>query len=117
LKRFPLIAQTRQVPLDADSTAVLTALCRDVLLQVRYPGKSEEMLDGVAYHLGHLTQGRFLSGTTQSPDADSLAGAYVAMGLALKAFADAPQALREARKGELLHKARRVAHRLTAPNR
>jgi len=117
LKRFPLIAQTRQAPLDADSTAVLAALCRDVLLQVRYPRKSEDMLDGVAYHAGHWTRDRFLSGTTRSPDADSLAGAYVATGLALKAFADAPQALREARKDELLDRARRVAHRLTEPNR
>ncbi|MFG6489321.1 hypothetical protein ACG04R_21740 [Roseateles sp. BYS78W] len=112
LKRFPVVAQTRQAPLDAESTAVLTDLCRDVLLQVRYPKKFEEGLDGVTYHAGHWTQERFLSGTAWSPDADSLTGDYVAMGQALKAFADAPEAQREARKGELLERARRVADRL-----
>jgi hypothetical protein len=112
LKRFPLVAQTRQAPLDADSAAVLTALCRDVLLQARYPRKFEEGLDGVTYHAGHWTRDRFLSGTAWSPDANSLAGDYVAMGQALKAFAEAPPAQREARRGELLERAKRVADRL-----
>lgn len=112
LKRFPLVAQTRRAPLDADSTAILTALCRDVLLQVRHPRKSEDILDGVAYHAGHWTRGRFLAGMTRSPDDDTLAGDYVAMGLALKALAEAPAALHEARKDELLDSAKRVANRL-----
>lgn len=109
--RMPPV-QMRRAHLDAGTAALLSGICRDVLLQVRYPKQPSAGLDGTSYHAAHWEPGLVLSGTTWSPEDDTLAGEFVAMELALKGFADAPEAMREARKLELLERAKRVAKRL-----
>lgn len=109
--RTPTI-QTRRAHLDAGTAAVLSGICRDVLLQVRYPKEPSRGLDGTSYHAGHWEPGLVLSGTTWSPDDDTLAGEFVAMELALKAFAESSEAMRATRKLDLLDRAKRVSKRL-----
>lgn len=111
--RAPAI-QTRRAHLDAGTAALLSGICRDVLLQVRYPKEPSAGLDGTSYHAAHWEPGLVLSGTAWSPEDDTLAGEFVAMELALKAFAEAPEAMRETRKLELLDRARWVSKRLVA---
>lgn len=104
--------RTHRAVLDAESTERLGGICRDVLLQVRYPQQPSRGVDGVSYHAAHWEPGLVLSGATWSPEDDSLAGAFVAMELALKAYADAPATQREARRRDLSDRARQVSDRL-----
>jgi hypothetical protein len=103
----------RTAELDRPTAARLGTMCRDVLLRARRPDMYTAGLDGTSYHAGHqVLRGPFLTGKTWSPQADTIAGTFVAMELALKAYAESPPEERTAARLDLLAKAEALGARL-----
>jgi hypothetical protein len=105
LRKLALSVVTRRAPLDKEAAGKVGELCKKVLLRVRYPSSGGRGPDGTDYHAGHWIFGRFLSGETWSPDPGTVSGDFVAMEVALKAYADAESSQRSSLRARLLAKA------------
>lgn len=109
LEKVRETTETRKAELSAKSAAKIGAVCRDVLLRVRYRMSPVVGLDGTTYHVGHSTRGGFLSGQTWSPTPGSLPAEFVQLGEKLRAYAEAEPAARAQAEALLLAQASRVA--------
>lgn len=105
LKALTLDVDEVSATLDANTASLLSRLCRDVLLRVRYPapppqnaGRSSE----VSYHAAHWVPGMFLSGTTSWLGPGTVAEDFIGMEQALERYARAPIGLREPHRAALL---------------
>jgi hypothetical protein len=115
LRALGLDVDEVSAPLDASTATLLSNVCRDVLLRVRYPapppensGRSSE----VSYHAAHWIPGMFLSGTTSWPRSGSIAELFIGMEQALERYARAPTTQRTEQLALLLAFAEPLARRL-----
>ncbi len=114
LRKIRAAVDTRTASLDAEVATIVTEACRSVLLRVSYPKESTAGLDGTTYHAGHWIPGAFLSGKTWSPKKGTVAAGFVAMEMALQAYADSATERRAALRLDLLEKAKRLKARVNA---
>jgi hypothetical protein len=75
-EKLRIEVEERTVELDEKTANTVTDVCRNVLLQTRYPQTPRQGLDGVIYHAGHWIPGAFLSGKTWSPEPNSISGRF-----------------------------------------
>jgi hypothetical protein len=109
LEKLETAVETHTAELDENTANIVSDVCRDVLLKARYPEKIRTGLDGVDYHAGHWIPGAFLSGTTWSPEPDSVAGLFVGMEEVLKTYAEAVPSKRDIVKSDLLARAAKLS--------
>ena len=116
LKALSLDVDEVSARLDANTATLLSDLCRDVLLRVRYPappplnaGRSSEE----SYHAAHWVPGMFLSGTTSWLARGTVAEDFIGMEQALERYARAPIGLRAEHHARLLGFAESLRKRLT----
>lgn len=114
LQKVRAAVDAKTASLDADAATIVTEACRDVLLRVSYPREVTEGLDGTTYHAGHWIPGAFLSGKTWSPTKGTVAADFVAMEIALQAYADSTTESRAALRSDLLEKAKSLEARVNA---
>jgi hypothetical protein len=114
LHKIRAAVDTRTATLDAEVATSVAETCRDVLLRVSYPKESTAGLDGTTYHAGHWIPGAFLSGKTWSPTKGTAAAEFVAMEMALQAYADSTTKERAALRLDLLEKAKRLKARVNS---
>ena len=115
LEKVPMDVTVHQAPLDAATAQALTDVCRDVLMQVRYPQRPGIGLDGVRYHAATWIRGAFLAGQTWSPKAGTIAGDFVSVLESLHDYAEASEGARAKLKADLAARAGKLAERLHAP--
>jgi hypothetical protein len=101
--------KTYTAELDEGAGNIVAEICRQVLLRTHSPVFPSGGPDGVTYHAGHWVPGAFLSGTTWSPQPDTLAGKFIAMEEALQSYAEATTAGRASARSDLLAKAAGVS--------
>jgi hypothetical protein len=114
LQKIRAAVDTRTADLDAEAAGSVVEACRDVLLRVSYPKEATAGADGTIYHAGHWIPGVFLSGKTWSPTKGTVAAEFVAMEMALQAYADSTTEGRAALRLDLLEKVKRLRARLDA---
>jgi hypothetical protein len=112
LEELRTAIDTHRVSLDTTTAEMVLGLCRDVLLLTQYPETPTAGADGTTYHAGHWIQGAFLGAHTWSPKTGTLAGDFVAMEVALQAYADSTPERRTRAKADLITKAQLLAARL-----
>jgi len=114
LEKLRPTTETHRAALSPKAAAALGAACEDVLFRVRYSPKTTAGLDGTTYHAGHWIPGAFLSGTTWSPDAGTVARDFVDMGEQLKVYAESHPAKRAQLEADLIAKATHLRRRLAS---
>lgn len=112
IEKLNIAVDTKRAILDFATAQQLSDICTEVLLQVHYPERRERGFDGTTYHVSTWITGGYLSGMAWSPANGTLAQEFVAMELALKAYAESPLAERSKVKTELLKKANHLEQRL-----
>jgi hypothetical protein len=97
--------ETKRAELSASTAATIGAVCRDVILRVRYKKSQTAGMDGTTYHVGHWISGAFLAGQTWSPANGSLPAEFVRLGEKLRAYAEAAPSDRSQAEAALLAQA------------
>jgi hypothetical protein len=112
LEKLRPMTETHRAELTPKAAAALGLACEGVLLRVRYSKNTSLGLDGTTYHAGHWIPGAFLSGTTWSPEAGTVAREFVDMGEQLKVYAESQPAKRAQVEADLIAKATHLTRRL-----